>query len=63
MKFIDAESVAEALVNIFTKVRVPSEILSDQGLQYLSRVMKEVGRLEHSTTGDDTIPPHVQRFS
>ena len=45
LKFIDAESVAEALVNIFTRVGVPSEILSDQGSQFLSRVMKEVGRL------------------
>ena len=45
LKFIDAETVAEALVNIFTRVGVPSEILSDQGSQFLSRVMKEVGRL------------------
>ena len=45
LKFIDAESVAEALVNIFTRVGIPTEILSDQGSQFLSRVMKEVGRL------------------
>ena len=45
LKFIDAESVAEALVNIFTRVGVPSEILSDQGSQFLSRVMKEVGAM------------------
>ena len=45
LKRIDAESVAEALVNIFTRVGIPSEIMSDQGTQFVSSVMTEVSRL------------------
>ena len=45
LKRIDAESVAEALVNIFTRIGVPTEILSDQGTQFLSGVMSEVSCL------------------
>ena len=42
---IDTETVAEALVSIFSRVGVPSEILSDLGSQYTSSIMKEVSRL------------------
>jgi len=45
LKNIHAETVAEALVNMFTRVGVPREILSDQGSQFLSAVMKEMCRL------------------
>jgi len=45
LKDIQAETVAEALVNMFTRVGVPNEILSDQGSQFLSAVMKEMCRL------------------
>ena len=41
LKDIQAETVAEALVNMFTRVGVLKEILSDQGSQFLSAVMKE----------------------
>lgn len=40
-----AETVAEALVVFFSRVGVPREILTDQGPQLMSGVMKEVGRL------------------
>jgi len=40
LKDTQAETVAEALVNVFTRVGVPKEILSDQGSQFLSAVMK-----------------------
>jgi transposase InsO family protein len=40
-----AETVAEALVGIFSRVGVPKEIVSDQGPQLMSGVMKEVSRL------------------
>jgi hypothetical protein len=40
-----AETVAEALVGIFARVRVPKEVLSDQGPQLMSGIMKEVSRL------------------
>ena len=45
LKGIQAETVAEALVNMFTRVCVAKEILSDQGSQFLSAVMKEMCRL------------------
>ena len=45
LKSVEAETVAEALVTMFTRVGIPEEILSDQGTQFMSSVMKEVGRL------------------
>jgi len=45
LKDIQAETVAEALVNMFARVGVPKEILSDHGSQLLSAVMKEMCRL------------------
>ena len=45
MKDIQAETVAETLLNMLTRVGVPKEILSDQGSQFLSAVMKEMCRL------------------
>ena len=45
LKNIEAETVAEALVTMFTRVGVPEEVLSDQGSQFMSSVMKGVSRL------------------
>ena len=45
LKSIEAETVVEALVTMFSRVGVPEEVLSDQGSQFLSGVMKEVSRL------------------
>ena len=45
LKTIDTETVAEALVNIFSRLGVPGEILSDLGTQFVSDCMKEVARL------------------
>ena len=45
LKDIQAETVAETLLNMFTRVGVPKEILSDRGSQFLSAVMKEMCRL------------------
>jgi hypothetical protein len=42
---IETERVAKALVDIFSRVGVPQEMLSDQGSQFTSDVMKEVSRL------------------
>ena len=42
---IDTESIAEALIGIFSRVGFPREILSDNGAQFVSQVMKEVTRL------------------
>jgi len=40
LKDITAETVAGALVNMFSRVVVPRELLSDQGGQLLSGVMR-----------------------
>lgn len=45
MKSIDTETVAEALVDIFSRVGIPMEILSDRGTQFTSELMKEICRL------------------
>lgn len=42
---IETERVAEALVDIFSRVGIPKEMLSDQGSQFTSDLMKEVSRL------------------
>ena len=42
---IEAERVAEALFNMFTRLGFPSEILTDLGSQFTSEVMQEVSRL------------------
>ena len=42
---IDTECVTEGLIEIFSRVGVPCEILSDRGSQFMSQVMQEVNRL------------------
>ena len=45
LKRIDAETVAEALVDIYSRLGIPEEVLSDQGAQFISDCMKEVCKL------------------
>ena len=45
LKRIDTESVAEALVEIYSRVGIPRKMLTDQGKQFTSDIMKEVDRL------------------
>ena len=42
---IETETVAEALVGIFSRVGIPKEILTYMGSQFTSALMKEVSRL------------------
>ena len=42
---IDTERVAEALVEMFSRIGVPQEMLTDMGSQFTSSLMKEVSRL------------------
>lgn len=45
LKRIEAEVVAEALIDMFSRIGIPREILSDRGTQFTSSVMGEVARL------------------
>ncbi|XP_060085301.1 uncharacterized protein LOC132564684 [Ylistrum balloti] len=45
LRGIETERVAEALVDIFSRVGVPSEMLTDQGAQFTSELLREVSRL------------------
>ncbi len=42
---IDTETVAEALIDMYSRIGFPEEVLSDLGTQFMSDVMKEVCRL------------------
>ncbi len=42
---IEAERVAEALVDMFSRLGIPEEMLTDRGSQFTSAVMEEVSRL------------------
>ena len=45
LKNIDTETVAEALVDMFRRLGIAEEILSDLGTQFVSDCIKEVARL------------------
>ena len=45
LKDITTEAVAEALIDMFSRLGIPEEILSDQGSQFTSSMMKEISRL------------------
>ena len=59
LKNIDTETVAEALLDMWSRVGIPEQVLSDRGTQFLSEVMKEVHRLL-SIKGLTTTPYHAQ---
>ena len=45
LKGIEAERVAKALVDMFCRLGVPSEMLTDMGSQFTSELMAETSRL------------------
>ena len=68
LKGVLIEEVAEALVKVFSDVGIPDEILSDQGMQFTSYVMREVMRLLlvsqlHSTPYHPQMNGIVERFN
>ncbi len=42
---INTETVAEALIDMYSRIGFPEELLSDLGTQFVSDVMKEICRL------------------
>lgn len=59
LKRIDSTHVADALWEIWTRVGIPEEILTDRGAQFTSDVMKQVHQLL-SAKGTTTTPYHAQ---
>ena len=57
LKRIDTETVAEVLVDIYSRLGVLEEILGDQGTQFISDCIKEVCRLL-GVTQSTTTPYH-----
>ncbi|CAB4041645.1 zinc finger [Paramuricea clavata] len=45
LKSISTEAVAESLVDMYSRLGVPEEVLSDLGTQFVSECMQEVSRL------------------
>ncbi|XP_071486350.1 uncharacterized protein [Diadema antillarum] len=45
LRSIETERIAEALLEIFSRLGLPEEILSDRGAQFTSELMKEIARL------------------
>ena len=58
LKTIEAEVIAEELMKIYSRLGIPKEVLTDQGSQFVSKVMKEVNRLL-SIRGITTTPYHA----
>ena len=56
-KKISTEAVTKALLDIYSRVDIPEEILTDQGTQFMSECMKEVSRLL-SIKGLTSMPYH-----
>ena len=68
LKSVDTETVAEALFTMFSRVGFPEEVLSDQGSQFVSDVMKGVSRLLsisqlHATVYHPMCNGLVERFN
>ena len=45
LKKITTEVVAEAVLDTYSRVGIPEEVLTDQGTQFMSECMQEVSRL------------------
>ena len=45
LKSIETEVIAEALLDMFSRLGIPKQILTDRGSQFMSGVMREVSRL------------------
>ena len=44
LKSVDSETIARTLVDVFSRIGIPKEILTDQGSNFVSKLMKEFYR-------------------
>ena len=68
LRNIDTETVAEALLHMYSRLGIPEEVLSDQGTQFMSSCMQDVSRLLSinrltTTTYHPTCNGLVKRFN
>ena len=59
LKNVEAETVAEALWNMWSRLGVPNQVLTDRGSQFTGRIMQEVYKLL-AIKGLTTTPYHAQ---
>ena len=59
LRSIDAECVAEKMIELFSRVGIPQEILTDQGTNFTSQLLKEVHSMLHINS-IRTSPYHPQ---
>lgn len=59
LRDIEASTVAEALINMWSRVGFPKEVLTDQGSQFTSGMMRDVYRML-GIQGITTTPYHAQ---
>ena len=59
LKTIDAEVIAEQLASVFARVGIPQELLTDQGTNFTSKLLKELYKLLH-VQAIRTSPYHPQ---
>ncbi|GFR68180.1 zinc finger protein [Elysia marginata] len=64
LRKIDTEAVAEALVDIYSRLGVPEEVLSDQGTQFILDCIKvNLPHPWYQTEGHHPVSSYVQRTS
>lgn len=44
----EAEKIANELIKIFARVGLPNEILTDQGSNFISRLLAEIYQMQHN---------------
>ena len=59
LRTVDAEAIAEELMIIFSRVGIPQQILTDQGSNFQSQLLRELYRMLHVDTLR-TSPYHPQ---
>lgn len=47
LRFIDTEMIAEVVVQFFSRLGIPKEILTDQGMNFMSKLLAEMYLLLH----------------
>jgi transposase InsO family protein len=59
LKTCNTSEIAEALWNMWSRLGIPKEVVSDQGAQFIGEVMQQVYKLLQ-VTGIKTTPFHAQ---